>query len=125
VGTGGMMQTLLRTWVGTPDGAFTLSTAHTLEDLRQRAEEQTLATALVSLEKVVADWIVARLTEGQIARFRMGQAVLRSELSFEDTTPEQASPVAVLDRFGTMCGIAKLDAESLHPVKVFPAEPNE
>ena len=124
-GTGGMMQTLRRTWVGTPEGAFTLATAHTLEDLRRLAEEQSLATALVPLEKVVADWIVVRLTEGQMARFRMGQAVLRSDLSFVNTTPEQASPVAVLDRFGAMCGIAKLDAESLHPVKVFPAEPNE
>ncbi|MCW3096640.1 MAG: tRNA pseudouridine synthase [Chthonomonadaceae bacterium] len=121
-GTGGMMQTLLRTWVGTPNGAFTLAAAHTLEELRRCAEDQTLPAVVVPLEQVVADWIVARLTERQVARFRMGQAVPRSELSLDEDLPVEASPVAVLDNAGSMCGIAKLDAEFLHPVKVFPSE---
>jgi tRNA pseudouridine55 synthase len=123
-GTGGMMRTLLRTWVGAADGAFTLATAHSLEELRGRADAQTLAEVLVPLEKVVADWIIVPLTEEQITRFRRGQSVLRGELTFGVEPAAQAAPVAVLDPAGTMCGIAKLDEESLHPVKVFPAEPS-
>ena len=124
-GTGGMMQTLLRTWVGTAEGAFTLAAAHSLDELRSRAEAQTLGTVLIPLEKVVADWSAARLNEGQLTRFRMGQAVLRSELCFDGDPLAEASPAAVLDSAGFMCGIAKLDAEFLHPVKVFPSEPTE
>lgn len=121
-GTGGMMRTLLRTWVGAADSAFTLASAHTLEQLRCCAAEQTLGSVLVPLEKVVADWIVATLTAEQTARFRMGQAVLRSELIFDSAANEETEPVAVLDNTGSMCGIAKLDAAFLHPVKVFPVE---
>ncbi len=124
-GTGGMMQTLLRTWVGTANGAFTLEAAHTLEELRAHAEAQTLAEVLLPLEKVVADWTIFRLTDEQIVRFRMGQAIPRSESGFDAETPLSAALVAVLDSAGAMCGIAKLDAESLHPVKVFPSDPAE
>jgi tRNA pseudouridine55 synthase len=124
-GTGGMMQTLLRTWVGTAEGAFTLATAQSLDQLRLHAAEQTLAEVIVPLETVVADWTIARLSEGQMARFRMGQAVLSGEIGFDREPDRPASPVAVLDTGGTLCGIAKLDAEALHPVKVFPSEPPE
>lgn len=124
-GVGGMMQTLLRTWVGEAEGAFTLAAAYSLEELRQRAEAQTLAEVLLPLEKVVGDWVVARLTEGQTARIRMGQAILRTEIAFRSEPPGEAAPVAMLDNLGTMCGIARLDAELLHPVKVFPSEPAE
>lgn len=124
-GTGGMMRTLLRTWVGTEDGAFTLSAAHSLDYLRQCAADQSLGDVIVPLEKVVADWVGVSLTADQTARFRMGQAILRSELSIEGEANEHADPVAVLDSAGSMCGIAKLDAEFLHPVKVFPLESPE
>lgn len=123
VEVGGMMQTLLRTWVGSPDGAFTLAQACSLEELHSRAEAGTLQQVLVPLEKVVADWTVVHLTEGQTARIRMGQAVRRDDLSIE--APEEVAPVAMFDHSGVMCGIARLDAEYLHPVKVFPAEPSE
>ena len=124
-GTGGMMQTLLRTWVGSPNGAFTLEQAHSLDELRRRAEEQTLLSALVPIEVVVSDWPTARLTDGQTARFRTGQAILRSELSGDTEAPAQVSSVAVLTQAGSLCGIAKFDADLLHPVKVFPVESAE
>ena len=123
--TGGMMQSLLRTWVGSDTGAFTLATAHTLEHLRRCAVEQTLGDVLVPLEKVVADWTGVSLTADQTSRFRMGQAIPRSELSIESGANEPTAPVAVLDSADAMCGIAKLDAGFLHPVKVFPLESAE
>ncbi len=121
-GTGGMMRTLLRTWVGNADGAFTLADAHSLEELRCRAEEQTLSGVVIPLEAVVADWLTARLDAAQTARFRSGQAVPRSEIRLTCEPLEQTSPVAVLDDFGALCGLAKLDIDQLHPMKVFPSE---
>jgi tRNA pseudouridine55 synthase len=124
-GTGGMMQTLLRTWVGSSDGAFRLETASTLEDLHRLAEADTLDSVLIPLKKVVADWITVCLSAEQTARFCRGQAVLRTELAALTEAPKVAAPVAVLDSTGTMCGIAKFDADFLHPVKVFSSEAPE
>jgi tRNA pseudouridine55 synthase len=120
-GTGGMMRTLLRTWVGSPYGPFTLAAASTLEELRRRAADGSLEPVVIPLERVVSDWSVAHLNEAQTARFGMGQALPRDGVSFSEHPPAEVSPVAVFDNFGSMYGIAKLDAVALHPVKVFPS----
>lgn len=124
-GTGGMMQTLQRTWVGQADGPFTLAAAHSLSDLRRRAEDQTLLDVLVSLETVTADWLTVRLDAGQSVHFGQGRVIPRNELKFGGDAPEHSSRVAVLAGAGSLCGIAKLDAELLHPVKVFPSDSAE
>ena len=124
-GTGGMMQTLLRTWVGSADGPFTLPHSHSLNDLRDHAEERTLSDVVLPLEKVILDWPAVRLDLEQTDRFRTGRAIPRSEVQIADDCASPSAPVAVLDSGGSLCGIARLDAEHLHPVKVFPSGPTE
>lgn len=127
LGVGGMMQSLRRTWVGErldePNRPFTLANAHTLEALRERAQAGTLADVLLPLSIALTGWPQARLTDEQTARIRRGQTVALADVNaaqlanWPPALPD--APIALLDEAGDVIAIARLEAELLHPHKVF------
>lgn len=112
-GCGGMMQSLRRTWVGEEGRAFTLAEAHTLDELRNRAEAGELETVVLPLASALRSWRQARLDEETLARLRSGQHV---RYGGADDAPE--SLVAVLDSNGDVCAVARFSEGRLYPVKV-------
>ncbi|HZT42508.1 MAG TPA: tRNA pseudouridine(55) synthase TruB [Chthonomonadaceae bacterium] len=124
-GTGGMMRSLRRTWVGDPDGPFTLSRAHTLEEIRESAEAGTLAEVVLPLAEALSSWPQVKLSADEVARIRHGQFVRLADLPKESLRrwpPASAeTPVAILDSEGTVCAVARVQAGQLRPMKVFTA----
>lgn len=116
VGTGALMAHLRRTWVGSQTHAFTLSDAHTLEALRERAETQTLAEAVLPMADAVKDWTQIVLMPEQVTRVGMGQFLPLEETPLPGRT---STPLlALLDERGTLCAIGRVDEDHLRPVKV-------
>ena len=127
VGTGGMMQSLRRVWVGEhlddPNRPFTLDRAHTLEELRERAQAGTLTEVILPMSAAIAGWTQARLNGEQTARIRRGQTVDLADVDAAQLAhwpPAEAStPIALLDENSDVIAIARLDAGQLQPYKVF------
>jgi tRNA pseudouridine55 synthase len=126
--TGGMMQSLRRTWVGEPGSAFTLEDAHTLEELREKAANDTLNQALLPLITALRRWPQAHLTDAQAARVRHGQFLAVSEFRSEALShwPPATSetPVALISPDSAVCAVAYLVEYRLRPVKVFADDQN-
>ncbi len=127
-GTGGLMQTLRRTWVGeSVKEAFTLADAHTLDALRERAANGTLAQTVLPLAAALRGWPQVRLTPAQVARIHNGQAVALHDLAPDAVSalekraqPEAAgTKIALLDEDENVCAIARLETDRLQPIKVF------
>lgn len=122
-GTGAMMRSLRRTWVGEPGNAFTLAQAETLEALEKRAENGTLPEAVLPLSVALAGWPQATVTEEQEARLRSGQAIPMGELRagnlLEASGVEANKPVAARNESGEVIAIARVTAGRLQPEKVF------
>ncbi len=127
LGVGGMMQTLRRAWVGErldePNRPFTLEKAHTLDELRERAQAGTLHKVVLPLSTALADWPQARLNNEQTARIRRGQTVSIADVAETQRgnwpPRELTAPIALLDDSGDVIAIARLEMEQLHPYKVF------
>jgi tRNA pseudouridine55 synthase len=120
LGVGGAMSALRRNSVGSGDKAYTLSQAHTLEELSERRREapQTLAEAILPLASAVYDWPRVTVTEDQEHRIRNGQALATEEITLA-AVPTDNGPVAVLNGAGELVAIARLaDANTVQPVKV-------
>ena len=126
-GTGGMMQSLRRTWVGErldePNRPFTLANAHTLDELRDRAQAGTLADVVLPLSLALTGWAQARLNGEQTARIRRGQTVTLADIDAQQLKswpPVTAdAPIALLDEAGEVIALARIETQSLHPYKVF------
>lgn len=126
-GTGGMMQSLRRTWVGErldePDRPFTLAKAHNLEELRERAQAGTLADVILPLSVALAGWAQAQLDAEQTARIRRGQTVPLADMDAQRLTNwsqlEALTPIALLDEASDVIAIARLNVGQLQPYKVF------
>jgi len=126
-GVGGMMRSLRRTWVGSggsaADRAFRVEDAHTLDELRARAANGTLAEAVVPLRAALASWPQARLNAGQQTRIQQGQRLRQAEVPLLDgqmwssVSPE--TPIALLDADGEVVAVARAAQGQIHPVKVF------
>ncbi len=121
-GVGGMMQSLRRTWVGALGRRLTLTEAHTLESLRQRAEAGTLAGAVLPLREVLGAWSQAQLDAAQMERIRHGQPVAISEIPPQNVRLEPGgtakTPVMILDADGEVGAVARAVSGRLQPVKV-------
>lgn len=121
--TGGMMQSLRRTWVGQTEHAFTLEAAHTLDELRERAANETIAHVLLPLTAAITDWPQVQLDAAQTVRIRHGQFLDVSELNLAMLTHwppvNQETPVALIESMGNICAIAHVRDSNVRPVKVF------
>jgi tRNA pseudouridine55 synthase len=113
LGVGGMMSSLLRTRVG----AFTLSEAHTLEQLENMKMEASLPETVRTISDALPDWPRATLNPSDIDRIVHGQTVCMAEgqQSTEDGN------VLLLDEAGSSLGIARIKGAELAPIKVFSA----
>jgi tRNA pseudouridine55 synthase len=122
-GVGGAMRSLRRAWVGETGHAFRLDDAHTLEELRARAEAGTLAEAVLPVASALGGWPQARLNDGLLARIRQGQYVWLAAIAAENLSrwppASEETPVAVLDAGGVVRAVARVTAGRLRPVKVF------
>ena len=93
--TGGMMRSLRRTWVGESVGStgnqqtdldeqisrpFSLPNAHTLDELRRRAHEETLLEVVLPLSVALINWPQVRLTPDQVVWIRYGRPLPLSEI---------------------------------------------
>jgi tRNA pseudouridine55 synthase len=123
-GTGGMMQALRRTWVGqSAENAFTLEEAYTLERLREYAGCGRLCEVVLPVTAALRSWIQVRLSSGELACLRQGQAVPLAESTSVDLAGQHPQQdrllVVILDDEGNGCAIARMAAGRLQPVKVF------
>lgn len=119
-GVGGMMRSLQRVWVGeNAEQAFALADAHTLDDLRARDAEGTLAGVVLPLTAALRAWPQVHLSEEALTRLIHGQAIplAAQEIPAYDTQAEER-PIAVLDAMGDLCVVARLRTGQLQPVKV-------
>jgi tRNA pseudouridine55 synthase len=122
LGTGGMMQSLRRTWVGADERtAFTLERAATLDDLQRRAEAGTLSEVVLPPVAALRSWRQFPLDAAQERRIRMGQALSLEELPDAMEPVEPGTLVALLDNAGEVCAIAERRSDRLQPVKVLNA----
>ena len=112
-GTGALMQSLRRTWVGDSARDFNLRTAHPLDELRARRDDGTLGETVLSLSTALASWPQVVMDGAEIARIRNGQAIARPGFAEKDI-----SLVAVLDAQGEMIAVARYEADAIRPVKV-------
>lgn len=122
--TGGMMRSLRRTWVGDREGqAFRLGEAFTLDALREREANGTLAQTVLPLTAALTSWPYFRLTDAHIARIRHGQFLPLEELAAGELSPltlgETSYPVAILDKSDAFCAVGRVADGRLNPVKVF------
>ena len=78
-GTGALMQSLRRTWVGDSQRDFNLQAAHTLDELRPKHDDGTLGETVVSLSAALKSWPQAAMDEAEITRIRNGQAISRPD----------------------------------------------
>jgi tRNA pseudouridine55 synthase len=121
VGVGAIMQSLRRLWVGdSPDCAFTLEEACTLDELRELAEEQR-AAQLLPIRRALFGWSIAELDDADIVRIRRGQTVPLADVKPAD--PEiplpDAGNIAMSDSGGDVFAVGVVESECLQPRKVF------
>jgi tRNA pseudouridine55 synthase len=124
-GTGAIMSTLRRTWVGIDAAtAFTLDEAHTLADLEQQSNNGSLANALIPLASALRAMPLIRVAPEGLRRLRQGQTISVSDVT-DVSGPElmENSLAAVRDESGRVCAIVRNEAEILRPIKVL--SPNE
>ncbi len=117
LGCGGHLIALRRTQAG----RFTLADAVTLERIEAAANAGTAAALLLPMDRAVADWPAAYLSDDDARRLRMGQAI---------ALPTAAAPraahapgVRVYDSRRAFIAIAHWDGMKLKPAKVFNAAP--
>ena len=118
VGTGAIMATLRRVWVGDSQHHFSLEYASTLDELRERADAGTLAKIVLPMRSAVASWMQTTLTPEQLARIKMGQFLSHTEVKFSMPNVENAGTLALLDEQGNLCALGRIEADKLRPVKV-------
>jgi tRNA pseudouridine55 synthase len=134
IGVGGMMQTLCRTWVGERDGEtlaaerpFTLDAAHTLDELRERAQSGTLAEVVLPLTAALSSWPQIRLDAEQTTHTRHGRALLLADISDAQRVnwneaaalTDEQTLVALLDTGADVIAVAYVRDGQLQPHKVF------
>lgn len=144
-GTGAIMQTLRRTWVGDTKNHFALEDAHTLDDLHRRADAGTIWEIVLPPAAALSGWIQLTADTEQLARLRNGQplslmnipitswrnlpdsfdfsASINAPIDANDIDVKEATRVALLDDAGEIAAIARFDFEAgqLRPIKVFAA----
>ncbi len=140
-GTGAIMSTLRRTWVGDTNNHFALEEAHTLDDLHRRADAGTIWEIVLPPAAALNGWKQLNASPEQLARLRNGQPLPLSDMpastwhnlpngfDFADSINASgvdntvANRVAVLDSAGDVAAIARFDFETrqLRPIKVFAA----
>ncbi len=113
-GTGALMQSLRRTWVGASENDFNLTNARTLDELRAKFDDGTLGETVLTLAEALKSWPRIALDDAEIARVRSGQAIARPEL-FPDS---EVLLVAVLNPQGEMIAVARYETGAVRPVKV-------
>jgi tRNA pseudouridine55 synthase len=116
VGTGALMASLRRTWVGSQAYAFILDDAHTLDELRERAETHALAETVLPMAQAVRDWTQVSLTPEQTGRIGMGQFLNLEDVPLSEQCPTPL--LALLDEHGRLCAVGRIEEEKLRPVKV-------
>ena len=116
--TGALMQSLRRTWVGDSERDFNLSASYSLDALRTKAEDGTLAETVISLADALQAWPKVQLEEAEMPRLRNGQALERSDFAALFATETEMLRVAVLDPTGKVCAVARYEAGQIRPVKV-------
>lgn len=112
-GTGALMQSLRRTWVGDSQRDFNLQAAHTLDALRAKHDDGTLGETVLPLSAALRSWANVEMDDVEIARIRNGQAIARADFA-ENEIPL----VAILDAQGEMIAVARYEAGAIRPVKV-------
>jgi tRNA pseudouridine55 synthase len=118
-GTGGMMRSLRRTWVGNATNRFALEEAHSLDALTKRSEEERLSETVLPLRLALKDWLLLPLLPSALTRLFHGQAVPFAELpEFSRSAVADSSLVGVLDTQGEVCAIAEWTENGLKPSKV-------
>ena len=133
-GTGGMMQSLRRTWVGEQlnevDRPFTLERANTLDELRERAQAGTLNEIVLPLSVALSGWPQLLLNAEQVVDVRHGRALPLSGIASAqrrnwhllENQSEQSgteSLVALLDESGEVIAVAHIRNGQAQPHKVF------
>jgi tRNA pseudouridine55 synthase len=117
-GTGAMMRSLRRVWVGENEAAgYSLTSAWTLDQLREKAEEGTLSDVLLPLDSALRSWPQIPLDAAQETRIRHGQRLALTELTYVETLSE-GKQLALLDGEGALCAVARVEDEWIAPVKV-------
>lgn len=115
---GATMATLRRTWVGEQDRAFTLAEAHTLEDLRERADGGTLAEVVLPLSTALHAWPQAWVDAEATARLRNGQSLTPAEFTLSSGAGRPETPIAIRMAGGDVCAVGRLVDGRLQPMKV-------
>ncbi|MDE2126794.1 MAG: tRNA pseudouridine(55) synthase TruB [Armatimonadetes bacterium] len=112
MGCGAVMSGLRRTWVGSADGPFTLSTSTLLPDLERPGAAES---ALLPLATVASMMPIEMVDEEAEGRLMVGRAVPASDAG----TDEEA--VAALSGSGRLVAVCRRRAGHLLPETVMPA----
>ncbi len=140
-GTGAMMKSLRRTWVGADAAvAFTLAEAHTLETLERASASaghavgqvsgppaRTLSELLVPLAAALRWMPQFQVQEDALRRLRQGQSIAAAHIAVgqgsvgagaSNASANAGGLAAILDERGEVCAVVRAEAEMLRPVKV-------
>lgn len=121
-GTGALMQTLRRTWVGTDRATgYSLDEAHTLERLQLAVDREALSGFVLPMSSAVREARQYLLTEDGMRRLYFGQSIPREDIRscYHPASNADSAPEVVMDGAGNVCAVVRSEVGALRPVKVF------
>ena len=107
----------------TQAGRFTLAEAVGLDRLEAAAREGRAESWLLPMDRAVADWPAARLSDEEARRLKLGQAIIPARATGLAAPAQGEVKVRVYDSAHVFLAVACWDGTKLKPVKVFDAAP--